>query len=91
MTALPPATLEQIRRRLVGLKMPRALEILDSLVRRLEQGHISALEAADESWLAATYYKETRRVLGERDASPAGRALDPGQRLVASSAAGFPW
>ncbi len=41
--------------------------------------HISALEAADESWLAETYDKETRRVHSERQASPAGRALDPGQ------------
>lgn len=40
MTGLPEtaSTLDRIRRTLVGLKMPRALEVLDQLVRRLEQG-----------------------------------------------------
>ena len=42
-----PSTLERIRRDLVGLKMPRALEALDQVVRRLEQGEVSALEAID--------------------------------------------
>ena len=32
---------------LVGLKMPRALEALDHIVRRLEHGELSALEAID--------------------------------------------
>jgi DNA replication protein DnaC len=38
MTGLPEtaSTLDRIRRTLVGLKMPRALEVLDQLVRRLE-------------------------------------------------------
>ena len=44
---LTPTTLERIRQDLVGLKMPRALEALDAIVRRLEQGEISALEAID--------------------------------------------
>ncbi|RFC61764.1 AAA family ATPase [Fulvimarina endophytica] len=42
-----PSTIDRIRRELVGLKMPRALEALDHLVRRLEQGEITALEAID--------------------------------------------
>ena len=62
MTALPPTTLEQIRRRLVGLKMPRALEILDSLMRRLEQGQLSALEAIDELLAEAFTTRESRRI-----------------------------
>ena len=62
MTDLPPATLEQIRRRLVGLKMPRALEILDSLVRRLEQGQLSALEAIDELLAEEFTTRESRRI-----------------------------
>ena len=41
------STLERIRQDLVGLKMPRALEALDQIVRRLEHGEISALEAID--------------------------------------------
>jgi hypothetical protein len=44
---LTPTTLERIRQDLVGLRMPRALEALDAIVRRLEQGEISALEAID--------------------------------------------
>ena len=42
-----PSTLDRIRHDLVGLKMPRALEALDHIVRRLEQGEIAALEAID--------------------------------------------
>ena len=32
---------------LVGLKMPRAIEILDVTVRRLERGEMTAIEAID--------------------------------------------
>ena len=39
--------LDRIRHDLVGLKMPRALEALDGIVRRLEQGEVGALEAVD--------------------------------------------
>ena len=46
-TDLHPSMLERIRHDLVGLKMPRALEALDHLVRRLEHGEIGALEAID--------------------------------------------
>ncbi|MCZ8099236.1 MAG: IS21-like element helper ATPase IstB [Burkholderiales bacterium] len=42
-----PSTIDRIRHDLVGLKMPRALEALDHVVRRLEQGEIAALEAID--------------------------------------------
>ncbi|ESW80507.1 hypothetical protein X772_25075 [Mesorhizobium sp. LSJC280B00] len=42
-----PSTIDRIRHDLVGLKMPRALEALDHVVRRLEQGEIAALEAMD--------------------------------------------
>ena len=44
---LTPSMLDRIRHDLVGLKMPRALEALDQIVRRLEQGEIGALEAID--------------------------------------------
>ena len=44
---LHPSMLKRIRHDLVGLKMPRALEALDHLVRRLEHGDIGALEAID--------------------------------------------
>lgn len=42
-----PSTIDRIRHDLVGLKMPRALEALDHVVRRLEKGEIAALEAMD--------------------------------------------
>jgi DNA replication protein DnaC len=44
---LTPSMLDRIRHDLVGLKMPRALEALDQIVRRLERAEISALEAID--------------------------------------------
>lgn len=44
---ITPSTIDRIRHDLVGLKMPRALEALDHVVRRLEQGEIAALEAVD--------------------------------------------
>lgn len=42
-----PSTIDRIRHDLVGLKMPRALEALDHVVRRLEKGEIAALETID--------------------------------------------
>jgi DNA replication protein DnaC len=44
---LTPSMLDRIRHDLVGLKMPRALEALDQIVRRLEHAEINALEAID--------------------------------------------
>jgi DNA replication protein DnaC len=44
---LTPSTLDRIRSDLVGLRMPRALEALEQVVRRLEHSEISALEAID--------------------------------------------
>jgi hypothetical protein len=42
-----PAVLDRIRHSLVGLRMPRAREVLDQTVRQLERGQVSALEAID--------------------------------------------
>lgn len=42
-----PAAIDRIRHDLVGLKMPRAMEALGHVVRRLENGEIAALEAID--------------------------------------------
>lgn len=42
-----PSKTDRIRHDLVGLKMPRALGALDNIVRRLEHGELSALEAID--------------------------------------------
>ncbi len=55
-------TTERIRRRLVGLKMPRALEALQMTLSRIEQGQVSALEAI-ESLLGEEYTtRESRRI-----------------------------
>lgn len=57
-----PPTRERIKTTLVGLKMPRALEIVDEVVGRLERGEISALEAIDTLLAEELALRETRRV-----------------------------
>ena len=42
-----PSTVGRIKTTLVGLRMPRALEIVDVIVRQLERGETTALEAID--------------------------------------------
>ena len=59
---LIPSTLERIRRHLVGLRMPRALETLDSTVRQLERGEISALEALEGLLGEELTLREGRRI-----------------------------
>jgi DNA replication protein DnaC len=61
MTAAP-ATLDRIRGHLVGLRMPRALEVLEHLLRQLERGEISALEAIDNLLDEELSLREGRRV-----------------------------
>jgi hypothetical protein len=62
MTADGPATLDRIRRHLVGLRMPRALEVLEHLLRQLERGEISAIEAIDALLHEELSLREGRRV-----------------------------
>jgi DNA replication protein DnaC len=54
--------LDRIRRTLVGLKMPRALEMLDHTVRRLERGEVSALEVIDALLAEELTLRESRRI-----------------------------
>lgn len=55
-------TTERIRRHLVGLKMPRALEALQTTLARIEQGEVTALEAI-EALLGEEYStRESRRI-----------------------------
>ncbi len=54
--------LDRIRRTLVGLKMPRALELLDHTVRRLERGEASALEVIDALLAEELTLRESRRI-----------------------------
>ena len=58
---LTPSMLDRIRGDLVGLKMPRALEALDQIVRRLEHAEISALEAIDILLSEELTLRETSR------------------------------
>lgn len=63
-TALGAASsrVDNIRRSLVGLKMPRALEMLDVTLRRIEQGQIDGIEALDTLLLEELSLRENRRI-----------------------------
>ena len=41
------AVIDRVKRNLVGLKMPRALEVLDVALRGIERGETTALDAID--------------------------------------------
>ena len=62
MWALPETPLERIRAHLVGMKMSRALEVLDDCVRRVEDGQLSAMEFLDELLGEERATRETRRI-----------------------------
>ena len=57
-----PTLVERIKGSLVGLKMPRALEIVDATVRRIERGEVTALEAIDALLAEELTLRENRRV-----------------------------
>jgi DNA replication protein DnaC len=57
-----PSVVERIKQTMVGLKMPRAIEILDATVRRLERGEVTALEAIDALLAEEFTLRENRRV-----------------------------
>jgi len=61
-TEIVPTLVESIKRSLVGLKMPRALEIVDATVRRIERGEVTALEAIDALLAEELTLRENRRV-----------------------------
>ena len=65
--------LDTIRQRLVSLKMPFAMEALEVVVKRLENGEISTLEAIEALLSEEISYRETRRLkmaLGTSRLSP---------------------
>ena len=62
-----PSTVDQVRRHLVGLKMPRAIEVLDHTMRRLERGEIGALEAIYALLGEELTLREARRESGAQD------------------------
>ncbi|MEZ0606783.1 MULTISPECIES: IS21-like element helper ATPase IstB [Paraburkholderia] len=62
MNSMPSSTLERIRRYLVGLRMPRALEALDATMKRFEQGDSSMMEVLETLLGEEFTTRETRRI-----------------------------
>jgi DNA replication protein DnaC len=62
MNPIPASPIERIKRHLVGLKMPRALEALDATLHRLEQGETSVLDALETLLGEELTTRETRRI-----------------------------
>lgn len=60
--AAPTATLDRIRRHLVALKMPLALERLDDLIRRFEQGQLNPYELLETLLAEERGLRENRRI-----------------------------
>ncbi len=56
------APIERIRRHLVALRMPRALETLGDLVQQIERGKISAIEAIEMLLAEELTVRESRRI-----------------------------
>ena len=61
-TPIPTASLDRIRRHLVALKMPSALEALEGLVRGFEQGQTTPLEFIEQLLAEERGLRETRRI-----------------------------
>lgn len=60
--SMQPSTIDSIRKSLVGLRMPRALEALDATLRRIEQGDIDGIQAFDELLVEELTLRESRRI-----------------------------
>ena len=83
MTGTSPVSLvDRIRCHLVGLKMPRALEVLDHTLRRLERGEIGAPEALEALLGEELTLREGRRVRA---------ALKMSRLLNIKTLTGFDW
>ena len=57
-----PTALDSIKKSLVALRMPRALEVLDATFRRIEQGEIDGIEALDQLLVEELTVRENRRI-----------------------------
>jgi DNA replication protein DnaC len=62
MTDPNASLLDRLKRDLVGLRMPRALEVLDMVVRRLEKGEATLLEALETLLGEELGWRENRRI-----------------------------
>lgn len=60
--AAQSARVDSIRKSLVSLRMPRALEMLDSTLRRIEQGQIDGIAALEELLSEELSLRENRRI-----------------------------
>ena len=58
----PAAIVDRIRRHLVALKMPLALEHLDDLIRRFEQGQLNPYELMESLLAEERGLRESRRI-----------------------------
>jgi len=58
----PLGVVDRVRRHLVRLNMPRALEALDATLRSVEQGELSALAALEQLLGEELTMRETRRI-----------------------------
>ena len=76
-----PTTLDSIKKSLVALRMPRALEMLDATFRKIEQGEIDAIEALDHLLVEEVTIRESRRI---KTALLLAR-LTPSRRSLAST------
>jgi DNA replication protein DnaC len=56
------SVIERVKTNLVGLRMPRALEILDVTLRGIERGEIGAVEAIDALLTEELTLRENRRI-----------------------------
>jgi DNA replication protein DnaC len=61
-TRTQPTTLDSIKKSLVALRMPRALEMLDASLRQVEQGESTWVEALDQLLLEEQTLRDNRRM-----------------------------
>jgi DNA replication protein DnaC len=57
-----PSVVDRIKQTMVALKMPRAIEILDATLRRLDHGEITGLEAINALLAEEFTLRENRRI-----------------------------
>lgn len=59
---ITPVAVDRIKATLAALRMPCALEIFDTILRQLERGEVTALEAIDALLGEELTLRETRRI-----------------------------
>ncbi|MEB0284630.1 AAA family ATPase, partial [Sphingomonas sp. 10B4] len=54
--------LDRIKTTMVGLKMQRAIEVVDICAARIDHGELTALEAIEQLLLEELTFRESRRI-----------------------------